>query len=464
MQISSSKRVIWREGTLLRPQHFQQQQRQLEHDISLRVSMTRPFAWGIASLEFDEEKLHRGELSLSSVLAILPDGLLLDLSDLSDQNPSRALQEHFPSDAQELLVYLTVPNSPPGASFYGGPNEAQVTRFLKQHCEIADRSCEGRTAKIEVAYPRVHLRLGNEALDTPNALLIAKLRRQRGQYQLDPHFLPPSLTIQSSTGLVLRLRALLCSAHERYQELLTQRRQAGENQLDFEARDLQLYLWLSAIGGAISTLELLKSNRGATPYQLYVELVRLLGQLRPLCPAQSHKPISPYLHQRAQESFDPVFDELHEILRLGIKKEFSCLELERRSDGMWLGHLEASKLLRAQTFVLSVYSAEDDEQNAHRLPGLAKLASFQQISSVIESAVPGASLSFLPKPPAQIPSRSGWSYYKIDAQSSFWKEVLREQSVAFYAGAPFDDPNLNVQIFGLHAPVGTKQTFPRITS
>ena len=48
-----NSKVIWSEGMFLQPQHFQQQDRYLEHLVEGRTRPLTRFAWGFTRLEID---------------------------------------------------------------------------------------------------------------------------------------------------------------------------------------------------------------------------------------------------------------------------------------------------------------------------------------------------------------------------------------------------------------------------
>ena len=63
-----SGKVLWGEGLLLRPQHFQRQDQYHEHCLHKGIKAVHPYAWGVERLQVDREAL------ANNVLRIL-DGL-----------------------------------------------------------------------------------------------------------------------------------------------------------------------------------------------------------------------------------------------------------------------------------------------------------------------------------------------------------------------------------------------------
>ena len=52
------KKVIWSEGMMLQPHHFQQQSRFHESQLRYSSSLCRPHFWGISSIEIDKSHLN----------------------------------------------------------------------------------------------------------------------------------------------------------------------------------------------------------------------------------------------------------------------------------------------------------------------------------------------------------------------------------------------------------------------
>ena len=62
------KKVIWSEGMMLQPHHFQQQSRYHESQLRYSSSLCRPHFWGICSIEIDKSHLKNGKFSLTMII------------------------------------------------------------------------------------------------------------------------------------------------------------------------------------------------------------------------------------------------------------------------------------------------------------------------------------------------------------------------------------------------------------
>ena len=72
-------KVVWQEGMLLRPQHFQQNDRHTEYQLKTRTRHLHCYAWGFFSMEIDRQFLNMGKLVVSQASGVLPDGSLFEI-------------------------------------------------------------------------------------------------------------------------------------------------------------------------------------------------------------------------------------------------------------------------------------------------------------------------------------------------------------------------------------------------
>lgn len=100
----TAHKVIWREGMLLRPQHFQQNDRYYDHQLKARTRLLNRYSWGFFEQEVDTQGLAIGKLVLNRASGVLPDGTLFDLGKLA-----QPLAVDVPSNTSNTPVYLALP-------------------------------------------------------------------------------------------------------------------------------------------------------------------------------------------------------------------------------------------------------------------------------------------------------------------------------------------------------------------
>ena len=96
------QKVIWQEGMLLRPQHFQQSDRYYDYQLKTRTRTLELYAWGFFDLEIDRQSLNTGKLVVNQASGILPDGTLFEID-------REAIAIDVPPNTSNMPVYLALP-------------------------------------------------------------------------------------------------------------------------------------------------------------------------------------------------------------------------------------------------------------------------------------------------------------------------------------------------------------------
>ena len=65
--MSIEHKVVWNEGTLIAPQHFQQTEKYYDSLVSHYYAVSHAYGWGIQELVFDLSALKLGTISIDRV-------------------------------------------------------------------------------------------------------------------------------------------------------------------------------------------------------------------------------------------------------------------------------------------------------------------------------------------------------------------------------------------------------------
>jgi type VI secretion system protein ImpJ len=111
--MSWNSRVIWQEGMFLRAQHFQQQDRWIEHALKSRVGALGPYWWGFSDLELDRTDLKNGRFRVHRAAGAFHDGTPFSFpGGEADPPPPLDLSDKV----RDSIIYLAVPTPWPSAS------------------------------------------------------------------------------------------------------------------------------------------------------------------------------------------------------------------------------------------------------------------------------------------------------------------------------------------------------------
>ena len=104
---TTRNKVMWQEGMLMRPHHFQQQQRYNDYLDNQRFRAMNDLSWGFTELTLNNELLAQGKIMIDSASGTLPDGTVFSIPD-QDALPDPLHPQHFP-DERSRNIYLALP-------------------------------------------------------------------------------------------------------------------------------------------------------------------------------------------------------------------------------------------------------------------------------------------------------------------------------------------------------------------
>jgi type VI secretion system protein ImpJ len=82
-----------------------------------------------------------------------------------------------------------------------------------------------------------------------------------------------------------------------------------------------------------------------------------------------------------------------------------------------------------------------------RLVGQIKIGAAEQITELVNAALPGIMLRALPVAPRQIPYHTGKAYFELDRSSPIWKQVAAGNGLAIHVAGDF--PALELDLWAV---------------
>ena len=98
----SYARVVWGEGTLISPQHFQQQERYFDTLINKNYTSNQYYHWGFQELIFNTSANQVGILEIAKVRGFFKDGTYFEETSSSSPN----LKIAIPPNLESEIIYL----------------------------------------------------------------------------------------------------------------------------------------------------------------------------------------------------------------------------------------------------------------------------------------------------------------------------------------------------------------------
>lgn len=444
-------RVLWTEGMLVTPQHLQQQDAYHELLVASRLDALEPLAWGTLRVAIDAKALRSETVALEAIEVVMPDGTPLALDPGHPElPPSRPVQGHFPANQTTLEVHLALPRERQGVPSTGA-KKGGATRFVRTERTVGDLQAEADGRELAFSQRNPVLLFGSEKRDDYVSLKIAELVRDDANNLVvsDP-YVPPCIRISASPFLMSGVRRLFTVMRTRRSALVEVQRERDGSTVEYNAADVTRFLLLNAINTHLPLVRHLAEAGDVHPRVAYLMLSQLVGELASFGSNFDPVDLAPFAFTDLRASFEGLFARILSLLHATVQESFVALDLIGREDGMFFGELSDSRWPNCQDFYLAVRSASlGDQELGQQLPRLAKIASWQDIHSILTAASPGAATQVTYRPPPQLPVRAGVTYFQVQSQNDFWRNITAQKQIALYLPRPFEPARTEVRLLGV---------------
>ncbi|HEX7315400.1 MAG TPA: type VI secretion system baseplate subunit TssK [Pyrinomonadaceae bacterium] len=435
--MSPYRKVVWNEGMLLTPHHFQQWDNYYEELLNTRLASLRPYEWGVLDLQLSNEAVANGFCEVVRCRAVMPDGLVVNIPQADAAPEPRRLRDLFEPGTERLGLYLAVPSKLAGrANFQPNGGVATNSTRYRQEARMVPDETTGQNEQ-QIAFARSNLRLmfegEGEGLAGYNSIKIAELvRAGTAQVVYNEKYIPPALSVAASPWLLGFVKQALEILIAKGNSLSEQRRQRTTSLADFTTSEIAIFWLLHTVNASIPVLNHLERTPLVHPERLYTELAGLVGRLMTFSTDKQPQNIVPYFHEDLFKTFEALSIELRTLLETVIPTRCVQIPLESTRESVYVGRVTDERLLETAEFYLGVNAKVPEGQLIERVPRIVKIASRDVIDGVIGSGMPGVVLSHASPPPAPIPTRVGFHYFNLGKDGVFWAAVRNSKSVAVY--------------------------------
>lgn len=451
--MSRYRRIVWNEGMLLSPHHFQQADNYHEALLNARIASLVPYEWGILDIEINRDAVANGYVELMKCSGVMPDGLMVNLPLNGPPPDPRPVEGHFPPGADHLDVYLAIPSARNGAaSFQASGGEAAPTlRYWQEAGVVVDETTGDNEQQLAFARGNFRLLFADELRDGYSTIKIAELTRTAtGQLSLVEHYVPPALSTAASAWLSNLMRQLVEFLIARSRSLGERRRQSGSGQVTFNTDDITDFWMLHTVNAAIPLMTHLFHTRIVHPERLYTALSALAGTLTTFSLEKQAKDVVRYDHTDLYNTFRQLDLDIRELLSTLRPERCVPIPLIKTRESVYVGQVNDDRLLKEAEFILGIASALPEPRLIERVQVAIKIADRDGIDAVINNALPGVRLLHASPPPGPIPARIGMQYFRLDrndrdlALTRYWDRIIGLRAIAVWVPDEFIDPKLEM--------------------
>jgi type VI secretion system protein ImpJ len=455
--MSRYRRLVWNEGMLLSPHHFQQADNYMEDLINTRVGWLFAHECGILDLQINRDAVANGSVQLISCRGVMPDGLIVNIPQTCLAPESRQVGDHFSPTAGSLDVYLAVPARQVGAANFqaaknstNGNHSNQPARFLQDAGLVIDETSGENEFQLAFARPNFKLLFDGEPREGYNVIKIAELQRTAtGRLKLAEEYVPPALHIGASPWLENLLRQLIEFLVAKSQTLGERRHQSGSGQASFTTDDGMVLWTLPTLNAAIPPLAHLFHQRIVHPERLYTEMVRLAGAMMTLVFDRHAKDLPRYDHLDLYQTFRQLDFDIRFLLERVAPQRYVPIPFIKERPALYVARVDDNQLLRDAEFFLAVGAQVPESRLIERVPFAIKIAHRDGIDVVINNALSGVSMTHV-RPPGQIPTRAGFHYFRLDRNDldtslkRFWDFIVATKTLSVWVADEVPEAKLEL--------------------
>ncbi len=438
------KRVVWSEGMMLQPHHFQQQTRYHEAQLRNVSHLSQPYKWGIYSLDVDKSHLKTGKFCVNACEGILPDGSVFNLPEVDNLPSALDITE----DHLDCTLFLAVSIRRHGNTETARDTQIQSRYDVIEH-EARDVSGISSTvAPIEVAGFNFSLRTSKDDNNEFSCIPIAHIEDVsiNDVITLKEDFIPPCLNVKMSAYVSGVVSELLKLAKHRIQSLASRVSVAGKA----STTEVSDFLMLQTLNRHYPMLEYLDAAEHVPPFDLYQQFITLIGDLSTFIHADKLVPTLPvYDHAQPSRMFTSLVAELRQLFSVVLEQNSIDIPLQERKFGVRVGTISDKTLFTSASFVLAVTADISADEIRKYFPPQVKIGSVEQIKELVNVQLPGIQLNHLAVAPREMPYQRNYVYFELVQNGEYWNALVESGGIACHIGTNF--PNLSMELWAIRS-------------
>ena len=444
-------KVLWGEGLFLRPQHFQQQDAYHEWRLAQAVRGLHPYAWGVRSIKVDADALQAGRLRLTELQMVLPDGELYNAPAEDELPEPLALDTAFGQGNEVVLHVAAAPLRTNGSNFASTRDEADTAaRYYQVQKDVEDQYTDAAAAQLSLLGKSVKLIAEHDPRGHLVTMPVLRVRRNAtGGFELDPRYVPPSLTIQASPVVFLYLRRLLDVLQAKVDALYGFHREPSKNIIEFRSGDVASFWLLHTASGAYASLAHLMRHPGLHPERLFQRLLELAGALMTFSKGFTLADLPAYDHANPGPAFFRLDHIIRELLETVISTRYFGISLSEVRPSFHQGRLDAQQLTGSTNLYLGVSASMPPAELVDAVPLRFKIGAPEDVEKLVLSALPGVPLSHSVQVPAAIPVRPGAYYFALEPRGALYERMMQSQAVSIYVPSGIAD--IKIELIAINA-------------
>jgi type VI secretion system protein ImpJ len=441
--------VHWHEGLFLLPHHLQRLQRSVGESTSAERKRSFYYGWGLIDAHLSTDDLENMLIRFDRLHAIMPSGQEVRFPQEAEL-PIINIKQTFESKGR-FTVYLAVPHWFDARANCVDPSQSVDARakilYRVVESEVPDENTGANPKPI--LERRVNARLILDHEDTSDLEVLPLLRVTRaagedvGMPRRDPEFAGPCLILNGSPALRDLVRDITSQISGSRHELTIQIARGGFSIDTMRGIQFEQMLRLRTLNHYGARLEALMETDNLAPFDVYVDLLELMGELSALYPDRNLYETIPYKHEDPYPCFSALATKVRQLLRGSVAPSFLRVQFNEETSALHKGLLTDEHFLKPSDYFIGIQTKEDPR-------GLAELVEdpdkFKLMpASMASRAIRGVMLKEERFPPLELPAQSNLYYFRLLRSESVrsWQQIQSEKAaVVRWTGNESADYNI----------------------
>lgn len=462
--MTAGKPIYWTQGVFLTPQHFQQQDLYHQRARAAFWHLSQAFGWGCRELQWRRDGLAASLFEVTRFELVTPSGVLLtggaDHPAPNTRLLGRAFADFRGEPGEEFDVFLALPRElPDQANVTEDAQDRQPHTWLLTAAEVPDRFAPQEPERPEVVSLAwlASIVFSNEPgfqnhQSRCELVRLARLRTANEGAVEVAEYVPPSLRLDATPGLMGMMKSLRDLMAERSNDFTSLKRQRGIQGTAGTPQDIMRTIILQTLNRFTIDLARMTEQPGTHPEEAYAVLRRIVGELSTFSEAftvfgapvdgPAEEGLPAYDHDDIGRCILAADRRIRVLLKqLSVGPEMG-IELKYEPDsGYYIGAVPHDFFEgRMAQYFLVIESAISGEDLERELTDTGKLSAPSLMADRINRNLHGIPAEWQRFPPEYLPQRSGrYSYFLLDSRDDKWREIETEGAIGLWAPALHPD-------------------------
>ncbi|MBZ9613435.1 type VI secretion system baseplate subunit TssK [Rheinheimera maricola] len=441
--------VIWKQGILVLPQHFQQQERHNAAELLHNTRQIQPHYWGFSQIQISTSDLAFGSFSLLQCAGSFQDGTSFNAPQNNNLPKSIKLEDGLTN----VLIYLVLPQRQINVNDvnFDSSDVNVITRLKPRELNVKDVASSNHTVStIIVGDIDYRIMISSDKAGIPDGMLKLAIARVKevssGRIILCEEFIPNLVNALVSPRLMRFLTELRGMLSARGDALSTQATNSGRTTGVTEYSD---FLLLQLINRLEPLVNQYIANPIMHPSDLYFSMLSVAGELSTFMKSNRRPASFPlYNHDNLTSCFEALINDIDSSFNVVLEQIASQIELSKPKNNIRAARLSHKALLENGVLILAVAANIPEETLRTELPAQIKIGPGEKIFTLVQSALPGIPIRLLSHVPSEIPYRSGYCYFELDKMSSLWPELQQSKGLALHVSG--NHPGLTMELWAIN--------------